>query len=38
MMNLNSPKTYDSQFLTMEHGLRKAVTKYPGHENLVLEL
>jgi len=36
-VNLNPAKTYDSPFLSMEHGARKAVIKYPGRDDLVLD-
>jgi len=36
-VNLNPPKTYDSPYLSMEHGANKAVIKYPGYDALVLE-
>ena len=36
-VNLNPPKTYDSPYLSMEHGSNKAVIKYPGYDDVVLE-
>ena len=36
-INLNPAKTYDSPFLSMDHGGSKAVISYPGHKDLVLE-
>lgn len=36
-VNLNPPKTYDSPYLSMEHGANKAVIKYPGYSDVVLE-
>lgn len=35
-VNLNPTKTYDSPFLSMEHGSEKAVISYPGHKDVVL--
>jgi hypothetical protein len=35
--NLNPTKTYDSPFLSMKHGSNKAVIKYPGYDDVVLE-
>lgn len=35
-VNLNPAKTFDSPFLSMEHGSSKAVIRYPGHKELVL--
>jgi len=36
-INLNPEKTYDSPFLSMEHGSNKAVISYPGFEDVVLD-
>ena len=36
-VNLNPSKTYDSPYLSMEHGSNKAVITYPGRENLTLD-
>lgn len=36
-VNLNPPRTFDSPFLSMEHGSSKAVIRYPGHKELVLD-
>ena len=36
-VNLDPPKTYDSPYLSMEHGSNKAVIKYPGYNDVVLE-
>jgi hypothetical protein len=36
-VNLNPAKTYDSPYLSMMHGSNKAVIKYPGYEDVVLE-
>ena len=36
-VNLNPPKTYDSPYLSMEHGSNKAVIKYPSYDDVVLE-
>jgi len=36
-INLNPAKTYDSPFLSMEHGSNQAVISYPGYEDVVLE-
>ena len=36
-VNLNPPKTYDSPFLSMEHGSNKAVIHYPGYKDEVLD-
>ncbi len=36
-VNLNPAKTFDSPFLTMEHGSSKAVIRYPGHKELLLD-
>ena len=36
-VNLNPKKTYDSPFLSMEHGSNKAVIKYPGYKDEVLD-
>jgi len=36
-VNLNPAKTYDSPFLSMEHGSSKAVIHYPGYKDEVLE-
>jgi hypothetical protein len=33
-VNLNPPKTFDSPFLSMEHGSSKAVITCPGYQNL----
>jgi hypothetical protein len=35
-VNLNPSKTYDSPYLSMEHGSNKAVIKYPGYDGVVL--
>lgn len=37
-VTLNPPKTFDSPFLSMVHGSSKAVIRYPGHEDLELDL
>ena len=34
---MNPAKTYDSPFLSMEHGSNKAVIKYPGYKDEVLD-
>jgi hypothetical protein len=34
---MNPEKTYDSPFLSMKHGENKAVIKYPGYDDVVLE-
>ena len=36
-VNLNPPKTFDSPYLSMVHGSSKAVIRYPGHKELVLD-
>jgi hypothetical protein len=36
-VNLNPPKTYDSPYLSMEHGSNKAVIKYTGYNDVALE-
>lgn len=36
-VNLNPPKTFDSPFLSMEHGTSKAVITYPGQKDVVLD-
>lgn len=36
-LNLNPKKTYDSPFLSMEHGSDKAVIRCPGHDDVILE-
>jgi hypothetical protein len=36
-VNLNPPKTYDSPFLSMEHGKSKAVIHLPGYKDEVLD-
>jgi hypothetical protein len=36
-VNLNPPKTYDSPYLSMVHGSNKAVIKYAGYDDVVLE-
>jgi hypothetical protein len=36
-VNLNPEKTYDSPYLSMEHGSNKAVIKYTGYDDVVLE-
>ncbi len=36
-VNLNPAKTYDSPYLSMEHGQSKAVIHYPGYKDEVLE-
>jgi hypothetical protein len=36
-VNLNPPKTFDSPFLSMEHGSFKAVIRYPGYKDVTLE-
>lgn len=36
-VNLNPAKTYNSPFLSMEHGSDKAMIKHPGYEDVVLE-
>ncbi len=36
-VNLNPAMTYDSQYLSMEHGQSKAVISCPGFEEVVLE-
>lgn len=36
-VNLNPEKTYESPFLCMEHGSNRAVIKYPGYDDVVLE-
>ena len=36
-VNLDLPKTYDSPYLSMEHGSNKAVIKYPGYDDVALE-
>ena len=36
-VNLNPAKTYDSPFLSMEHGSNKAVIKYPSYDDVVLK-
>jgi len=36
-VNLDPPKTYDSPYLSMEHGSNKAVIKYPGYDDVALE-
>ena len=36
-VNLNPAKTYDSPYLSMEHGSNKAVIKYSGYDDVVLE-
>lgn len=36
-VDLNPKDTYDTPFLTMVHGTDKAVIKYPGQEDLVLD-
>jgi len=36
-LDLNPKETYSSPYLTMVHGTDKAVIKYPGHDDLVLD-
>jgi hypothetical protein len=36
-INLNPAKTYDSPFLSMEHGSDRAVISYPGYGDVMLE-
>jgi hypothetical protein len=36
-VNLNPSKTYDSPYLSMEHGSNKAVIKYAGYDDVFLE-
>ncbi|MEO6755635.1 MAG: hypothetical protein ABIP85_28020 [Chthoniobacteraceae bacterium] len=36
-VNLNPKKTYNSPFLSMEHGSNKAVISYPGYKDVVLD-
>ncbi len=36
-VNLNPAKTYDSPFLSMEHGSKVATITYPGHKDVVLD-
>lgn len=36
-VNLNPAKTYDSPYLSMEHGTTKAVIRYPNHKDEVLD-
>jgi hypothetical protein len=36
-INLNPERTYDSPFLSMEHGSNKAVIRCRGLEDVVLE-
>ena len=37
VVNLNPPKNFNSPFLSMEHGSSKAVIRYPGHEDFVVD-
>lgn len=36
-VNLNPAKTYDSPFLSMEHGSSMAVIRHPGYEKLIVD-
>jgi len=36
-VNLNPAKTYDTPYLSMEHGESKAVISYPGYKDLTLD-
>ncbi len=36
-VNLNPEKTYDSPFLSMQHGSNKAVIQYSGYDDVVLQ-
>jgi len=36
-VNLNPPNTFDSPYLSMEHGTFKAVIRYPGYEDAALD-
>jgi hypothetical protein len=36
-VNLNPPKTYDTPYLSMEHGSTVATIRYRGHEDRVLD-
>ena len=37
VVNLNPPENFNSPFLSVEHGSSKAVIRYPGHEDLVID-